>query len=54
MREDVQSEVKGLWSKISSDNLAELADIKGYNSAFLQIFGFEIPNINYEADVDIM
>lgn len=54
MREDVQAKVKELWESISSDNISELADIEGYKNSFLQIFGFNIPNVDYEADVDIM
>lgn len=53
MREDVQEKVKDLWSKISNDNLLELSDVKGYRNSFLQIFGFNIPGIDYEADIDI-
>lgn len=54
MREDVQAEVKRLWNSISSDNILEYADIKGYRKAFLQIFGFDISGIDYDSDIDIM
>jgi len=53
MREDVQAKVKELWNDISSDNLFELSDIQGYRNSFLQIFGFNIPDIDYESDIDI-
>jgi enoyl-[acyl-carrier protein] reductase/trans-2-enoyl-CoA reductase (NAD+) len=54
MKESVQTKVKELWDNVSSNNIFELADIQGYRDAFLQIFGFNIPGVDYESDVDIM
>ncbi|EED35214.1 trans-2-enoyl-CoA reductase [Luminiphilus syltensis NOR5-1B] len=48
----VQAEVGGLWSQIDSDNLHELSDFEGYRQEFLQLFGFEVDGVDYEADVD--
>lgn len=53
MREDVQENIKQLWGTVSGDNLTELADVQGYKDAFLQIFGFAISGVDYEADVEI-
>ena len=49
---EVQSEVAELWSQIDTDNLNELSDFAGYREEFLQLFGFEVPGVNYDADVD--
>ena len=49
---EVQSEVAELWSQIDTDNLNELSDFAGYREEFLQLFGFEIPGVDYDADVD--
>lgn len=54
MREEVQEKIKQLWGTISGGNLTELADVQGYQDAFLQIFGFAIPGVDYEADVEIL
>lgn len=54
MREDVQVKVKELWSVISNDNVFELTDIHGYRNAFLELFGFHLPGIDYDAEVDVM
>lgn len=54
MREAVQAEVKARWEKVDSGNVAELADLQGYRDAFHQIFGFAIPGVDYDADIDIM
>tara|TARA_A100001015_G_scaffold176556_1_gene196309 strand:- start:397 stop:522 length:126 start_codon:yes stop_codon:yes gene_type:complete len=32
--------------------LAELTDLEGYKQEFLNLFGFEIDDIDYEADVN--
>ncbi len=52
MRDDVQAEVARRWREVSSDNVEQLADLAGYRHDFLQLFGFEVPGVDYEADVD--
>ena len=52
MREDVQSEVAGLWEKVSTENLAQISDIAGYRAEFLKLFGFGLEGINYEAEAE--
>ena len=49
---DVQAEVAGLWAQIGTENLDELSDFAGYREEFLQLFGFEVPGVDYDADVD--
>tara|TARA_E500000178_G_scaffold323802_1_gene349716 strand:+ start:152 stop:1342 length:1191 start_codon:yes stop_codon:yes gene_type:complete len=49
---EVQAEVADLWSQIDTDNLNELSDFAGYREEFLQLFGFEVPGVDYDADVD--
>lgn len=49
---EVQAEVAALWDRVDTDNLHELSDFKGYREEFLQLFGFEIPGVDYDADVD--
>ncbi len=48
----VQQEVSSLWAQVETDNIDELTDFKGYQTEFLQLFGFEVPGIDYETDVD--
>ena len=54
MRDDVQSAVAELWHTVSTDNLNQVADFRGYQSAFLELFGFGLAGIDYSADVDHM
>lgn len=50
----VQQQVSALWEQVETDNLDELTDFKGYQTEFLQLFGFEVPGIDYEAEVETL
>jgi enoyl-[acyl-carrier protein] reductase/trans-2-enoyl-CoA reductase (NAD+) len=52
MRDEIQREVDRLWPTITTDNLNQLTDFKGYQEEFLKLFGFGIPGIDYDADVE--
>ncbi len=48
----IQGAVAALWDEIGTDNLKELSDFEGYRREFLQLFGFEMDGVDYDADVD--
>lgn len=52
MRPEVQNAVSELWPQVTTENLNQLTDFKGYKQDFLRLFGFEIEGVDYEADVD--
>ena len=52
MYDDVQEEVAELWKKATTENLAEIGDLQGYSDEFFNLFGFKVPGVNYEADVN--
>ncbi len=52
MRPEVQAEVATLWPQVNTENLAALTDIAGYRAEFLKLFGFGLPGIDYDADID--
>jgi enoyl-[acyl-carrier protein] reductase/trans-2-enoyl-CoA reductase (NAD+) len=52
MRPDVQAKVAEIWPQVTTENLAQLTDIAGYRAEFLKLFGFGLPGINYDADVE--
>jgi enoyl-[acyl-carrier protein] reductase/trans-2-enoyl-CoA reductase (NAD+) len=52
MRQDVQAEVARRWREVSSENVAQLADLAGYRRDFLLLFGFGAQGVDYAADVD--
>ncbi len=49
---EVQDEVASLWSQVESDNIGSLTDFAGYKAEFLNLFGFDVPGVDYEADVN--
>ena len=52
LRPEIQTAVAEAWSKISTENLAELTDFVGYKHEFLKLFGFDIEGVDYDAYVD--
>lgn len=53
MAPEVQSKIKALWPKVTTDSLDQMADFNGYQQEFLKLFGFGIANINYDKEVDL-
>ncbi|MDQ5979894.1 MAG: enoyl-[acyl-carrier protein] reductase / trans-2-enoyl-CoA reductase, partial [Verrucomicrobiota bacterium] len=52
MRDDVQAEVSMIWPQCTTENLDALTDIAGYRTEFLKMFGFGLPGIDYDAEVE--
>ena len=52
MRPDIQAAVAELWLQVTTENLAALTDIVGYRAEFLKLFGFGLPGVNYDAEVE--
>ena len=52
LRDDVQNECKALWPTVTTENLFEITDYAGYKHEFLKLFGFENPDVDYDADVN--
>ena len=48
----IQAAVGALWEQINTDTLRQLSDFEGYKREFLQLFGFEVEGVDYEADVN--
>jgi enoyl-[acyl-carrier protein] reductase/trans-2-enoyl-CoA reductase (NAD+) len=48
----VQGEITALWDQVTGENLKELCDVRGVEEDFLQLNGFGIPGVDYEAEVD--
>ncbi|MCL2857715.1 MAG: trans-2-enoyl-CoA reductase family protein [Oscillospiraceae bacterium] len=51
MESAVQREVADIWAKVTQDNLENLCDLGGYRHDFYRLFGFEVPGVDYSADV---
>jgi enoyl-[acyl-carrier protein] reductase/trans-2-enoyl-CoA reductase (NAD+) len=52
MRPEIQDAISEIWPMVTTENLAELTDIAGYRAEFLKMFGFGIPAVDYEAEVE--
>jgi enoyl-[acyl-carrier protein] reductase/trans-2-enoyl-CoA reductase (NAD+) len=54
LKDSVQDRVKDLWGRVTTANVNQLTDFKGYHEEFLRLFGFGLPGVDYDADVDPM
>ena len=50
MAEDIQAYVRSHWSEITEANLNTLTDFSGYRQAFLNMHGFDVDGVDYEAE----
>lgn len=48
----IQDVVADNWAAISDESLTEHADLEGYKKEFLNLFGFEVEGVDYQADVN--
>lgn len=49
----VQVAVSALWAKLTPQNFASMGDFAGLKRDFLQLNGFDLPGVDYEAPVNI-
>ncbi len=52
MRPEIQDPISEIWPQVTTENLAALTDIAGYRTEFLKLFGFGLPGVDYEAEVE--
>ena len=52
LEDRIQNEVRRRWPLVTTENLAELADLEGFREDFLKIFGFGFEGVDYEAEQD--
>jgi enoyl-[acyl-carrier protein] reductase/trans-2-enoyl-CoA reductase (NAD+) len=48
----IQDEVKRRWPLVTTENIGELGDLEGFRADFLRIFGFGMPGVDYDEDLD--
>lgn len=54
MRDDVQAQVAALWTEATTETLPAIGDLAGYKKDFLNLFGFDVAGVDYNADVNEM
>lgn len=52
MREDVQTLTADRMQQINEETLPDLSDVDGFRHDFLEAHGFDVPGVDYTADVD--
>jgi enoyl-[acyl-carrier protein] reductase/trans-2-enoyl-CoA reductase (NAD+) len=48
----VQEAVARLWSEVTTENLDQISDFRGFRAEFIKLFGFGIEGVDYAAEVD--
>ncbi|NOW97507.1 enoyl-ACP reductase FabV [Mucilaginibacter sp. SG564] len=54
MNPEVQAQIAKLWLEATTETLPQIGDLAGYRTDFLNLFGFDVPGVNYQEDVDEM
>jgi enoyl-[acyl-carrier protein] reductase/trans-2-enoyl-CoA reductase (NAD+) len=49
MRDAIQAQVKALWQTATTDSIDDTTDFAGYQANFLQLFGFGLDGVDYNA-----
>src|SRR5690606_20752264 len=52
LSEPMQKELARRWELLSTETLADLADLPKYREEFLKLFGFAVGGVDYSKDVD--
>lgn len=52
LRPEVQNKVVELWPQVTTENLNDITDFRGFRAEFLKLFGFGVDGVDYDADVD--
>ena len=52
MRADIQAQVAELWKQATTETLPNIGDLAGYSTEFFNLFGFQVPGVDYDVDVN--
>lgn len=50
--DSTQALIKTLWDQVTQENFHQLSDYQGYHQDFLNLFGFGLSDVDYDAEVD--
>jgi enoyl-[acyl-carrier protein] reductase/trans-2-enoyl-CoA reductase (NAD+) len=53
MRPDVQAAVNKIWPAVTSENIRQVTDFAGFKTAFRNLFGFDVPGVDYNQPAEI-
>ena len=49
---EIQKQVEELWPQVTTENLHKISDFKGFRTEFMQLFGFNVEGVDYDAEVE--
>lgn len=52
MADEIQEKIASCWPLITTENVKEMTDIKGYCEDFNRLFGFQVAGVDYNKEVD--
>jgi enoyl-[acyl-carrier protein] reductase/trans-2-enoyl-CoA reductase (NAD+) len=52
LKPEIQSKVEALWPQVTTENLNDISDFRGFRADFMKLFGFGVDAVDYEADID--
>lgn len=52
MAPEIQRQVTAIWERVATENLFQLTDYAGFKREFRNLFGFEVPGVDYAAPVE--
>jgi enoyl-[acyl-carrier protein] reductase/trans-2-enoyl-CoA reductase (NAD+) len=50
---DVQAAVSRTWADVDSENVFSTTDVAGFKTEFRNLFGFDVPGVDYQQPVDV-
>ena len=53
MQEPVQSQVSAVWPTVTTENLRQVSDFAWFKRQFRNLFGFEVPGVDYSQPTEI-
>lgn len=53
IKDEVQKKVEALWPTVTTENLNDISDFRGFRNEFMQLFGFNVGSVDYDADIDV-
>ncbi|MFY9528849.1 MAG: enoyl-ACP reductase FabV [Candidatus Acidiferrales bacterium] len=53
MRPDVQAAVNKIWPAVTTENLRQATDFAGFKAGFRNLFGFDVPGVDYSQPAEI-
>lgn len=53
MRPDIQDAVTKIWPSVTTENLSTVTDFTGFKTGFRNLFGFDVPGVDYGQPTEI-